>query len=53
MDKAKLGATSESIGAKKAEQTSTLPKLPFSYYVIKARSIQKRIIDLQPVLFNE
>ncbi len=53
MDKTKLGATGKSGGAKKVERTSTLPKLSFSYHIIKARDIQKWIIDLQSVLFNE
>jgi hypothetical protein len=53
MDKSKLGATGKSGGEKKADQASTLPKLPFSYNVVKARCIQKWIIDLQSVLFNE
>jgi hypothetical protein len=46
MDKTTLGATGKSGGAKNADQASTLLKLPFSYYVIKARCIQKWIIDL-------
>jgi hypothetical protein len=53
MDKTKLGATGKSGGAKKAEQTSALPKLSFSYHIIKARDIQKLINVLQSVLFNE
>ena len=53
MSKTKLGATGKSVGKKKAEQTSALPKLPFLYHIIKARDIQKLINVLQSVLFNE
>jgi hypothetical protein len=53
MDKTKLGATGKSGGAKKAEQTFALPKLSFSYQIIKTRDIQELINVLQPILFNE
>jgi hypothetical protein len=53
MDETKLGATGKSGGAKEAEQTYTLPKLSFSYHIIKARDIQKLINVLQAVLFHE
>jgi hypothetical protein len=52
-DKSKIGATDKSDDAKKEDQTSALPKLSFSYHIIKARYIQRLIIGLQSALFNE
>jgi hypothetical protein len=45
-DKSKIGATDKSDDAKKEEQPSALPELPFSYHIIKARYIQRLIIGL-------